>query len=286
MKSRQPIPNTQAFTHRIYVDFSGDTGDPQKKGASKVLCIAWVLTAEEDRRHNEDIVFKMKRIIGCKPENEIKYRSIRRHPRKHEVLKYLEQLKIGAVIVPVLKERVHEAELRDPTTRKLAILLHHFPLQRIFAHLEETTPEDELSRLLMQLVFDQVAWSGFREEIVQRLQDEHNIDWRVSPKESVKFLDSKRYPLLQIADLIAGLGLEYMESVQGIQLLPCQLCWSKGEAQHHRGCPKKAIGNATLMKVLYSLLLKKDDKAFERGFIARPPTISYQYWFVDCITWR
>lgn len=281
------MSNTQDFTHRIYVDFSGDTGDPQTEGASKVICIAWVLTTEEDRQYNESIVLKMKRVIGCKPENEIKYRSIRRHPHKHEVLKHLEQVKAGTVIVPVLKERVREEQLRDPTTKELAILLHHFPLNRMFNHLEETTPEDELSRVVIQLVFDQVSWSGFREEIVHRLEKEHNVVWRISPKESLKFLDSKRNLMLQLADLIAGLGREYIESVDSTQLLPCQLCWSKEKPLYHRGCKKKPIGNGHLMKLLYPLLIKKrDGKAFERGFIARPPTIAYQYWFVDCIPWK
>lgn len=281
------MPNTQAFTHRIYVDFSGDTGDPQTEGASKVICIAWVLTTEEDRRYNEIIVLEMKRVIGCKPEDEIKYRSIRRHPRKQEALAYLDQAKVALVIVPVLKERVREERLRDPTTQELAILLHHFPLDRIFDYVEETTPSDELSEVLLQLVFDQVSWSGFREEIVHRLQTEHKIAWRVPTEQCVKFLDSKRYPMLQLADLLAGLGREYIESVDRTQLLPCQLCWSKGKPLYHRGCKKKPIGNGHLMKLLYSLLIKeRDGKAFERGFIARPPTIAYQYWFVDCIPWK
>lgn len=251
-----------------------------------MICIAWVLTTEEDRRYNESIVLKMKRVIGCKPENEIKYRSIRRHPRKHDVLKYLEQAKAGAIVVPVLKERVREEQLRDPTTKELATLLHHFPLDRIFAHLDETTPADKLSRLLMQLVFDQVSWSGFREEIVRRLEDEHNITWRVSPKESVKFLDSKKSLMLQLTDLIAGLGREYMESVEGVQLPPCQVCWVKQKQINPRGCSKKPVGNAALMKVLYPMLLKKNDKAFERGFIVRPPSVLPHYLFVDCIPWR
>jgi hypothetical protein len=41
------------FTHRIYTDFSGDDGDTNTPGASKCLCGAWILSAEEDIRFNE-----------------------------------------------------------------------------------------------------------------------------------------------------------------------------------------------------------------------------------------
>lgn len=250
-----------------------------------MVCIAWVLTAEEDRWHNEGMVLEMKRLIGCKQEDELKYRSLRRHPRKCEALTCLEQAKVGVVIVPVLKERVREAELRDPTTKELAILLHHFPLQRIFDHLGETSPEDEIPRLLVQLVFDQVSWSGFREEIVRRLQQEGYI-MRVAPEECVRFHNSKKSLMLQLADIIAGLAREYMDSLEGVQLPPCQLCWVKGKPIYPRRCRKKPVGNTTLLKVLRPLLLEKNGAVWERGFVVRPPAVRYYYWFIDCIPWR
>lgn len=250
-----------------------------------MVCIAWVLTAEEDQWHNEGMVLEMKRLIGCKQEDELKYRSLRRHPRKYEALTCLEQAKVGVVIVPVLKERVREAELRDPTTKELAILLHYFPLEIVFNHLGETSSEDEIPRLLMQLVFDQVSWSGFREEIVRRLQQEGYI-MRVPPEECVRFHNSKKSLMLQLADIIAGPARDYMESLEGVQLPPCQLCWLKGKPIQPRGCHKKPVGNATLMKVLRPLLLEKNGAVWERGFVVRPPALRYYYWFIDCIPWR
>jgi len=251
-----------------------------------VVCIAWVVTAEEDRRHNEGTVVEMKRAIGCRQADELKYRSLRRHPKKHEALACLGRAKIGAVVVPVLKDRVRDEELRDPTTRKLAVVLHHFPLEMIFDHLRETTPEDRLSGLVLQLVFDQVGWDGFRDEIVLRLQKEHQIVWRVPPEESVKFENSRNSLMLQLADIVAGLAREYVEGLRGVQLPPCRICWVRGRRVPARGCNLRPVGDGTLMQVLHPLLLRNSDGVLERGFVVRPPAARVEYCFVDCVPWE
>lgn len=279
------MTRTEAFSHRIYVDFSGDMGDPRKKGATKVVCIAWVLTSEQDRWHNEGMVVEMKRVIGCRQDDELKYRSLRRHSRKDEALTCLEQARVGIVVVPVLKERVREDELRDPTTNKLALLLHHFPLEVILKHLAETIPKEELPSLVLQLVFDQVGWAGFRQQIVHRLEEEHHIVWRLPPEESVRFENSKKSLMLQLADVVAGLAREYIESLESVPLPPCRICWVKGKRMRPRGCDMKPVGNAALMRILRPLLLKTKGDVWERGFLVRPPAACYEFCFVDCVPW-
>ena len=279
------VPTRPAFTHRVYVDFSGDMTDPRTEGATKTVCIAWVLTAEEDRWHNEGMVGEMKQVIGCKQEDELKYRSLRRHPRRHEALACLKQARVGVVVVPVLKERVREEELRDPSTRKLALLLHHFPLEVIFQHLRETVAQDEWPGLLLQLVFDQVTWADFRQQVVRRLEEEHGIVWRIPPEQSVRFDNSKKSLMLQLADIVAGLAREYVESLESVRLPPCHICWVKGKRVRPRVCDMRPVGNAALMKILHALLLKKDGEVWERGLLVRPPAVRYEYGFVDCVSW-
>jgi hypothetical protein len=58
------------FTHRIYTDFSGDDGDPKTPGASKCLCGAWILSAEDDIEFNEGIVLQIKKLVGSKKNNK------------------------------------------------------------------------------------------------------------------------------------------------------------------------------------------------------------------------
>ncbi len=279
------MPGRPGFTHRVYVDFSGDMGDPRTEGTTKTVCIAWVLTAEGDRWHNEGMVGEMKRVIGCKQGDELKYRSLRRHPRKDEALRCLKEARAGAVVVPVLKERLREEELRDPSTRKLALLLHHFPLDVIFRHLGETVAQEELPGLLLQLVFDQVTWADFRQQVVRRLEEEHHVVWSIPPAESVRFENSRRSLMLQLADVIAGLAREYVEGLEGIRLPPCQFCWVKGKPMRPRACTMKPVGSAKLMNVLRPLLLDKNGDVWERGFLVRPPAVRYEYWFVDCVPW-
>ena len=100
------------YTHRIFVDFSGDDGDPSKHGASKVICIAWVLSSEADLTHNKTVILKIKKLIGCKPKDELKYSTLSRHQKKRQALTLLSELKISVVVVPVIKEYIKEAEFQ------------------------------------------------------------------------------------------------------------------------------------------------------------------------------
>jgi hypothetical protein len=256
------------YTHRVYVDFSGDFGDPRVAGSSKTVCIAWVLTSEEDRKHNEKVLMDIKKSIGCKRENEIKYRSLRRHTKKDQALAQLANLKIGAVIVTVLKDVKASEKL---TSREIAIAIHGFPWNRINRHLSEITPVNEVPNLCTQLVFDQVGWSHFKGDLINEFTKDSNV-FKVSPDECIKFLDSKRTPLLQVADIIAGMCRDYIESIDRSDLIPCQVCWAKGWSSHPGRCRKGNLRRNVLLKTKYPMLLKdKDGRVFEMGLISRPP---------------
>ncbi len=269
------------FTHRVYVDFSGDLGDPKVAGSSKTVCIAWVLTSEEDRKHNEKVLMDIKKSIGCKPEAEIKYRSLRRHPKRDQALAQLTNLKVGVVLVTVFKGVTASKTL---TSREIAIEIHGFPWDRINKHLSETVLPDEQPNICVQLVFDQVGWINFKEELVSKFEQE--VIFRVPPDESIKFLDSKRTPLLQLADIIAGMGRDYVENIDSSDLRFCQVCWAKGRAYPHQHCRKGNLRRNKLLDTLYLMLLKDPHgKVFERGLISRPPELSQRFWFIDCVSW-
>jgi hypothetical protein len=276
----------RSFTHRIYVDFSGDDGDPKIPGASKIISIAWVLLAEADIWHNEGIVLKMKKLIGCKKDAELKYRAIRRHRKKKQVLELLKQAKVQLVVATVLKEELREDELRNPRTKKLIDLIHYFPINRFFPVLPPY-PES-----WFQLVFDEVGWAGCEDGIRHSyVADENIIFDPVSDPQSLIFGKSGSILMLQMADIFAGITREYMESLQGQRLPLCPVCYVRGIGFVHN-CPydprrygrAKFIGNAHLINIIYPLLIgHSNGSKWDMGFVVRPPGSRTKYLFVDCM---
>ncbi|OGO02739.1 MAG: hypothetical protein A2Y72_04145 [Chloroflexi bacterium RBG_13_53_26] len=231
------MADKKPFTHRIFSDFSGDDGDPRTPGASPTICIAWVISAEEDIRHNRGVVLAMKKTIGCRPDAELKYGSFRRHRRKSEALDLLSKAKIEVIIAPVL------------------------------------------------LVFDEIGWVGCRDAVRTALEQDKKLDLKSARPDWLLFTKSGGNLMLQLADVIAGLGREYVESLLDVPLPPCRVCWIKGKRTtcsnlRHR----QTVGQAKLMHTLRPLLLKNDaGECWEQGFYIRPPGTEREYLFVDCL---
>jgi len=271
----------RTFTHRIYVDFSGDDGDPLTPGSSKCICIAWVESAESDLYHNEGIVLQIKKVIGCNPKDELKYTSLRRHRRKFTALGLLAQLKTNVVVVPVLKERITDAELRSPRTKKLIDLIHHFPFGRLINNMMKTSPD-----IYFQLMFDQVGWSGCVEGIKDSFRKDTRLDWGQERPDWLLFAKSGSKLMLQLADVIAGLTREYIEGLQEYKLPPCTVCAVKGRPErtcrYRKG--KRVLSGSELLGLIYPLLVRNEQgKSWEHGFLIRPPAACREYMFVDCI---
>lgn len=269
------------FTHRIYVDFSGDDGDYKKQGSSRCICIAWVASAEEDIHHNEGMVLKIKKIIKCRPKDEIKYTSLRRHFSKKEALQLLNQLKINVVVIAVLKERIKDETLKNPKTKKLVDLIQTFPLHWLIDPIMKEHPD-----MYFQLIFDRVGWGGCEKDILRIFKEDENLGWGKERPDWLVFTKSGSQLMLQLADIVAGLSREYVESLQGQKLPACTVCATKGKPD--RPCKyrlgKLLLPSAELMKLLYPLLLKNEQgKAWEHGFAIRPPAACREYKFVDCI---
>ncbi len=261
------------------MDFSGDDGDPQKPGASKWLVGTWLLSTENDLLHNQGVVLSVKKLIGCRRDAELKYRSLKRHPQRDKALKLLSQLKVRLVVVPVLKERITEDALRNPKNKRLINLIHSFPLYRLLDYLGQECPD-----AYFQLVFDEIGWAGSESGIKKSFQNDKRFDWSEARSDWLLFVKSGANLMVQLADVFAGLAHEYIESLRGKELPPCRVCWIKGirDCRYRRN--RKTPGQINLMRVLYSFLLKDDkDKVHEVGFVPRPPEIAREYLFVDCL---
>ena len=159
------------YTDRIYVDFSGDDGNPRKPGASRCICMAWVLSKEEDIYHNQGIVLSIKKTIGARKDAELKYTSLKRHKKKAKALEVLSRARIRLLLIPVLKERLTDQELKDPRTKRLIRLIHDFPLDRFLDEFQKSESEG-----YFQLVFDEIGWAGCQEGITDLFRSNPRLD--------------------------------------------------------------------------------------------------------------
>ena len=69
------------YDYVMYVDASGDDGFKFEKDSSICYCAAALLVKQEDISHNLAILEQIKKIVGCKATDEVKYSKIRRHRR-------------------------------------------------------------------------------------------------------------------------------------------------------------------------------------------------------------
>jgi hypothetical protein len=268
------------FTHRIFTDFSGDDGDPNTPGSSKCLCGAWVLSAEEDLRFNEGIVLRIKKLIGCKNTNELKYKSLSHHPKKIEALSLIPELKAKIIMTPVIKARIQDTTIRNPETKLLLTVIHGFPMQRFMAYLQTVYPT-----FYLQLIIDEMTWSGYQKDVLETLkQTLKNADWSNTREDWLYFAKSSRSLMMQIADVIAGLGREYIEDLQDKKLPPCRAC----DIGKWNNCVYKRKGqmvglNKYFKNVRPLLLTTTAGKFYKGGFIVRPPEVETNYRFVECL---
>lgn len=269
------------FTHKIFVDFSGDDGDPSKPNSSKVTSMAWVLSSVQDIWHNEGIVLQMKKLIGCKPKDEIKYRSIRRHPKKMELLTTLTRAKVRLLILLVLKESVKDESFRDPKTKRLVDYIHYFPISRFIT--TGTLPPYPES--WFQLIFDEVGWAGCEDEIRRFYKNDENIIWDADEDpDSILFGKSGAILMLQLADIFAGMMREYIENLNEREVPPCHICAIKGirDCSHKR--KHLTVGRAELMKIIYPFLIERSKRTkIDVGLMIRPPEVQRRYLFIDCL---
>lgn len=273
----------QPFTHRIFADFSGDDGDPTTRGSTKIMCTAWVITEEHDIGHNLSIIAQMKRSIGCKPDNELKYKALKKHPKKTETLRLLSKLKVRAMVAPILKDRIHDANLRNPNTKTLMQVIHQFPLENILRNLSSACPD-----IYFQLVFDKISWRKTQKDIENHFQLLPTLDWSRARSDWLKFDDWTNYPMLQLADVLAGLGAEYIESLDPSLLRICSVCFMKLTDERYPPRPRACrgvgqLGKLDLLLVLKPLLLRDNNgHVWDEGFVVRPPAARQEYVFVDC----
>lgn len=199
--------------YHIYVDFSGDEGfafddGPETDGSSSWIAIAPVIMSAADIDFNKSVLASVKAGVGCKQEDEIKWRTLRRLPARklNRALRELSKLEMRLLCLAIWKRAIKEEELRNTKTGALGLLLH----QLWFEWLPAYFPGGQLPRISYYV-------DHFRKE--QQLLADFDEYLNETPEAreqlSAKFVDSKRVKLTQVGDIYAGMLRDYLEGLEG-----------------------------------------------------------------------
>lgn len=199
------------YDYVMYVDASGDDGFKFEKDSSVCYCAAALLVKQQDISHNLSILQEIKKIVGCKPTDEVKYSKIRRHRRGAEALALLRNIKGKMSCYTIFKKELAEEEIPKDGSKALSVVCHTMAL-RSMDYFGFSTGEKVL------ISIDRMKHTE-EEPLEQQLTDGVLADQNHPERDftyNVVFRDSKdaNFLLIQIADLLCGSVREHFEQYE------------------------------------------------------------------------
>lgn len=189
------------YDYVMYVDASGDDGFKFDHDSSICYVAAALLVKQEDIEHNLAILGQIKKIVGCKQTDEVKYSRIRRHRQSHEALSLLQNIYGKLSCYVIFKKEIDSSSYIG--NKKMSVICHYMALSSLkFFKLKET------EKVL-------IAIDRMKQTEEQPLK--YVVDSRMNRENvSVTFRDSKdsNFLLIQIADLLCGAIREHFEQYE------------------------------------------------------------------------
>lgn len=265
----------------IYVDFSGDDGfafdeGPPTDGSSRWIAVAPVIMSAEDVDFNKSVLSRTKAAIGCKQDDEIKWRTLRRLPARklNKALRELSNLKIRLLCLAISKRAIEQEELLNTKTGELSLLLHQLWSNWLPAYF----PNGQMPRISYYV-------DHFRKEQQLLADFEEYLEQNPEAREQycAEFVDSKRVKLTQVADIYAGMLRDYFEGLEGKRLPQCERChrFKWGTCQYKRKA--ELVGQAKLARHISAFLPRRRREFWEHSLFVRPPEINQRFYFWQCL---
>lgn len=284
--------NPAKYDYVMYVDASGDDGFKFEKDSSSCYCAAALLVKQEDILYNLDILKQIKKIVGCKETDEIKYSKIRRHKRGADALGLLSSLKGRMSCYLVFKKELPPEKRPDSGSKELSVICHIMAMRSMeffqFSPNEKTliaidrmknTEEEPLGEVLKSEPFG------------KRLSQEHHHSY------DVIFRDSKdaNFLLIQIADLLCGTIREHFEQYETNEDMlyfkracpPCVTVWLSKKGVTRKLCKNarsrahRIIHSKNLHNVLPLFPVIKGPQFFDYFFVS-PLKMMDQHTYLYC----
>lgn len=283
-------PNNYDFI--MYVDASGDDGFQFDKDSTICYAAAALLVKREDIEHNLDILKGIKKIVGCKETDEVKYSKVRRHRRSREAMELLSNTKGRMSCYVVFKKELAPHQIPAKGSKSLSVDCHLMSLRSLdsynFGNNEKIliaidrmkhTEEDPIARQMRSGIFSDAQ------------HPERNFT-----SETI-FRDSKdaNFLLIQIADLLAGAIREHFEQYEtnpdmlyfkGVcpkceQLRQLKRGKSRGLCKHGRSRAANLLHSKNL-HYIYHLIPEVNMFHMVRYFFVWPSKMMDQHFYLIC----
>ncbi len=169
----------------VFIDESGDTGKPKQEGSSASFCMSVCICSDKDI---EKLSLKILALVAHIGKKEIKYSKLSRD-HKIYVIKEIEKLKIKSYCVYSSKNGVYLNSLLKDTFQDL--------VQKLAQHKEEK----------VKFIIDGEENSFYRKIYTDVIS-------MYFKKYTLKFANSRKTPLLQVADMYAGMRRSFFDLVE------------------------------------------------------------------------
>ena len=217
------------YKYIMFVDASGDDGysfkETSSAGSSFSFVVSCFMTTPEDYEHNKSVLLNMKKAMFVKPEQEIKSTALRRNRNSNKVYEELKNLKGISFSIIADKKLIKKCpplanedffQLTQIAYNDLSGITHTYP----YLALSQSGLISDDDKVL--IVIDNMKKREM-DSIEQILCTEASAD-----KYDLIFRDSKdkNFPLIQIADIMAGTIRHYYEDCLpiGNHNRYCKLC--------------------------------------------------------------
>lgn len=229
------------YDYIMYVDASGDDGFQFENGSSTCYSAAAFLVKQADIQHNLAILNQIKKTVGCKETDEVKYSRIRRNRYGAKALELLRGLKGKMACYTFFKKELPPEEIPAKGSKTLSVICHIMALEsldrfsfadgeRVLVAIDRMKHTEEAP---LEYMFEEGVLSG-----KEHPERNFTVDTVFRDSKDASFL------LIQIADLLCGTIREHFEQyednadMQHFQAVCPKCLWFRRAKKHttHKMC--------------------------------------------------
>ena len=266
--------NPENYDYIMYVDASGDDGFKFGQGSSICYAAAALLVKRDDITHNMEILDRIKKSLGCKLNDEVKYSRVRRHRHADVALASLGELRGRLSSYVMFKKEVDKEKYIG--TKAMSIVCHLMALRSIdFYHFPDGC------NVLIAIDRMKQTEEAPIEHLINK-ENAHNAARGFNV--DVIFRDSKdpNFLLIQIADLLCGAIREHFEQYENHKEMiyfgqKCPMCQKLRAIKRRNTYPLCKSGNSRTQKIFNS----QNFRYILPLFPATSSIDMFDYFFID-----
>ncbi len=274
----------------VFVDASGDDGfsfhETSGNGSSFTFVVSCLAIDPNDFEYDCNILEQIKTALHLPIDAELKSTTLKRHRFSSDAYSHLQNVKGDVFSFIVFKKAIQKSNdenlraLCDTSTKQLSGLTHSFPLYA----LTKTHIIREGQKVLV--VIDHMKKS--ETESISKNYHLFGIDSLINSRIIYRDSKSKQFPLIQLADAIAGSVRAYFEKnliTTPIQRF-CQLC-GRDKDGCSKGMALKAWRNLSFTnneRIIMSLHRNRvaHDRIMVTSITTLPLNFYKRYLYLDC----